>query len=300
MLPERIVKRIIGNLPKKVTIVVYSSNAMLEFIKKIATLSNSIEYEFVSDVEKTTSLPAIGFKNTQIFFHTIPKHLELEAFLNTIRMISEIERPKSLDVEVITFVSNFCPNCRSVVEALNRVALKMGAKHHIIDISLYPEVAKKASVESVPTIFIGKMIFRGPIDELDAERWIRAEVEKDYYEYIVYKLEKGEIDDLKSITSEVETIAELIAHRSFLVRLGAMALLEEIHKKEGKINKRAKEEIIRLLEHEDERIREDAAMMLGIVGEKEDISILESMLKDAKIAESAREAIENIKMRYGG
>lgn len=292
-------KRFIGNLPKKVTIVVYSSSAMLEFVKKIAMLSNSIEYEFVSDVEKTTSLPAITFKNTRIFFHTIPKHLELEAFLNTIKMVSEIDEPKSLDVEVITFISNFCPNCRTAVEAVNRVALKMGVKHHIIDASLYSEVAKKANVESVPTIFIGKMVFRCAMDEMEVERWIRIEIEKDYYEYIVYKLEKGEIDDLKSITSEVETIAELIAHRSFLVRLGAMALLEKIHKKEGKINRRAKEEIIRLLGHEDERIREDAAMMLGIVGEKEDISILESMLSDAKIAESVREAIENIRMRYG-
>lgn len=296
------VSRILRDLSKKVRIRVYSDIGMLEFVKKLAGMSGLIEYEFVEERENTMNLPGIEIVGTEIFFHMIPQHSELESFLLAIKLASDARG--SVDVmkplKAITFVSSFCPNCRSAVDVVNRVAIKFGLTHHVIGVSHFPELAEKSGVYGVPTVvFVGKIVVRGAFTEHEFEKWIMGEIEGDYYEFIAYKLERGEIEDLKDLVDKTETLAELMAHENFFVRLGAMAMLEKLAKGGTKISREAKEEIKRLLKHEDSRIREDAIMMLGILGDKEDLRILESLAGDESLGDSAREAIEMIRERYG-
>ncbi|MEM0022187.1 MAG: thioredoxin family protein [Archaeoglobaceae archaeon] len=299
MLQEKTVAKVVGHLPKKVLLKVYSDKGMLEFVKKLATLSDSIEYEFLSEKESTTNLPGIEIANVGIFFHLIPQHSELESFLLAIKLASEAESTTRGSMEIVTFVSSFCQNCRIAVDAVNKVAIKLGLKHHIIDVSQFPDIAEKYGIYGVPTVFAGKIVLRRVFTDQDFETWIRGAMEGDYYEFIAYKLEIGEIEDLGELIDKTETLAELMAHENFFVRLGAMALLERLAKNGAKISREAREEIKRLLKHEDSRIREDAVMMLGIVGDKEDLCVLESLTSDESVGESAKEAIQMIRERYG-
>ncbi|MEM0202769.1 MAG: thioredoxin family protein [Archaeoglobaceae archaeon] len=299
MLPEKTVAKVVGRLPRKILLKVYSDKKMLEFVKELATLSDSIEYEFLSEKERTTNLPGIEIANAGIFFHMIPQHSELESFLLAIKLASEAESRAKGSLEIITFVSSFCQNCRIAVDAVNKVAIKLGLTHHIIDISQFPEIAEKYGVYGVPTVFAGRIVLRRAFTDRDFEKWVTGAMEGDYYEFIAYKLEVGEIEDLGDLIDKTETLAELMAHENFFVRLGAMALLERLAKNGAKISREAREEIKRLLKHEDSRIREDAVMMLGIVGDKEDLCILESLTSDESVGESAREAIQMIRERYG-
>lgn len=299
MVSEKTVAKIIGHLPRKVLLRVYSDVKMLELVKKLANMSDSIEYEFLENKERTMNLPGIEIVNSNVFFHMIPQHSEIESFLLAIRLASESEtRPKG-SLKITTFVSSFCPNCRSAVDAVNRVAIKLGLTHHIVDVSQFPDTAEKYGVSGVPTVFAGKMVLRRAFTEQEFEKWITDAIEGDYYDFIAYKLEIGEIEDLSELVDKTETLVELMAHRSFLVRLGAMALLEKISKNGTKISREAREEIKRLLKHEDPRIREDAVMMLGILGDKEDLHVLESLASDESVGESAREAIQTIREKYG-
>lgn len=297
MLPEKTVAKVIGKLPRRVLLRVYSDRKMLEFVKKLANLSDSIEYEFLEKEEPTMNLPGIEIANAGIFFHMTPQHSELESFLLAIKLASTAE-VRNGSARVLTFVSSFCQNCRAAVDAVNKVAIKLGLTHHVIDVSQFPEKAEKFGVSSVPTVFADKIVLRRAFTEKEFEEWIRDAMKGDYYDYIAYKLELGEIEDLKELVDKAETLAELMAHRSFMVRLGAMALLERLSKN-SKISRGAIEEIKRLLKHEDPRIREDAAMMLGILGDREDIQALESLVGDDRVGESAREAIQMIREKYG-
>ncbi|MEM0351141.1 MAG: thioredoxin family protein [Archaeoglobaceae archaeon] len=299
MLTEKIVKRAIGNLSRKIHLKVYGDQKMLEFVKRLSEII-PVDYEFETEFEKEMNLPAIELKGYNLFFHAIPQYSELESFLLAIKMALEFDKKlEEKRAKVITFVSPICPNCKFLLDSMNRIALKLGLEHHVVDVTIFPETAEKAGVQGVPTVFVDKMVFRGALNERGLERLIKLGLEGDYYEYMVHKLERGEIDDLKILVDKTETIVELIAHENFFVRLGAMALIENLQKNGKKISRKAKEKIIRLLEHEDRRIKEDAIMMLGIVGEKEDLNLLENYLMDVNLSESAKEAIEMIREKYG-
>ena len=60
-----------------------------------------------------------------------------------------------------------------------------------------------------------------------------------------------------------------------------------------------KEDIRKLLKHKDDRIREDVAMLLGEIGDEEDINYLKELMNDKNknVVEAATEAIEKIKLR---
>lgn len=299
MFPEKTVAKLIGHLPRRVLLRVYSDTKMLEFVKKLTSISDSIEYEFLDENERTMNLPGIEIVNANIFFHALPQYSELESFLLAIKLASNAEIKVKTSLKVVTFVSSFCQNCRTAVDAVNKVAVKLGLTHHIIDVFHFPEMAEKYAISGVPTVFAGKIVLRSVFTEEEFEKWIRDAMEGDYYDFIAYKLSVGEIEDLNELIDKTETLAELIAHESFLVRLGAMALLEKLSKKGVKISREAREEIKRHLKHEDPRIREDAIMMLGILGDKDDLHVLENLTSDERIGESAKEAIQMIKERYG-
>jgi thiol-disulfide isomerase/thioredoxin len=298
MLTEKLVKRVVGELPKKVPIKVYHDHKMLDFIKNLSQMI-PMDYEFESENEKELNLPAIEIKGANLFFHTVPRHSDLESFLLALKMSSELEgNLKKSEVKILTFISPLCPNCKQTVDSLNRIAIKHGFEHHILDVTLFPEIAEMKGVYGVPTIIVNKIIIRSALGERYLEKLILSSLKGNYYDYVVHKLERGEIDDLK-ILEETEIFAELIAHENFFIRLGAMALIESILKNGGKISKKAKEKIIDMLNHNDGRIREDAIMMLGLIGDKEDISLIERFLGDSNLSEPAKEAIEMIRDRYG-
>ena len=303
MLPS-FARKIIKQVDHDVFFKVYQSAEMLKFVEELANLNSRIQYEYTRRPDPKLGLSAIEFENFSIYFHSIPRYTELESFIATIKMVSRVKRYKNLNVRILSFVSQFCPNCRTLVDVLNKVCIKLGSEHHIVDVNLFMNYARIYNIKSVPTTLIGDFRFIGALTEAEAEMWIENWYKGDYYQYIAEKLRYGEIELVKKIVKKrnlSKIIAELIAHREFIVRLGAMAIIESFQKEGIKIAKQAKEVIIRLLKHDDERIREDAAMILGIIGNREDIKyLIELVKKGGRVGISAREAIENIRGKKDG
>lgn len=305
MIPKSLVSRFLEKLEKKVEITVYESKEMLEFVRELAELGDKISVNFVSKPEKTLGIPAIQINGKEIYFHAIPKHTELESFLTALKLVSKNKRDLNFNCEVLTFVSQFCPNCRMTADSINAIASRSYVKHHIIDVSMFPDFAEKFDIKSVPTAIIGEFRFVGAMNEDEAKFWIEKISEGDYIEYFTEKLQNGDIEEVKRIVIKkpelAKVLAKLMSHREFMIRLGSMAAIEALWKIDPKIVLSAKDEIIKLLKHNDERIREDAAMMLGIIGDTSDIEHLENAAKEGgRVSDSAEEAIGKIRRREDG
>ncbi len=207
------------------------------------------------------------------------------------------------EIRIITFVAPICPNCKATVDSINTLARKYAIEHHVVDATMFHDFAEKHGVMSVPTAFIGKMRFVGALTLSKAEKLIRDAINGDYRDYLVEKLMKGEIEDVKAIVVEEklgELLGELMGHEEFMVRLGAMATAEALEGEE-EVVEGVKKAVRKLLTHEDARIREDAAMMLGMLGSEEDVRELENLISEGgRVADSAREAVEEIRRRHNG
>jgi len=81
-----------------------------------------------------------------------------------------------------------------------------------------------------------------------------------------------------------------------------MMILEEIFEKDPEKVKAVKEKILETLKKGDPTAVQDAAYILGKIGSKEDIPLLEELLdsENEDIREAVEEAIEEILEREGG
>ncbi len=301
MIPKSLAQRFLKDLKKDVEIRVYRSKDMLRFAEELSKLSERICVEFYDHLEPKLNLPAISVGN--VFFHTIPMHNELESFLFALK-IANSKRIYDYRCDIITFVSQFCPNCRITVDSINRIAMESLIEHHVVDVVMFPDLASKYDVRSVPTTIIGDFRIEGAMDLRDVKSWIEVSLNNDYSTYFADKLMNGELDLVKrTVLSNPrlsKVLGELMAHREFIVRLGAMAAIESLWKINPDIVSSAKGEIRSLLRHRDVRIREDAAMMLGMIGNIDDLIFLEEFEDDKDIGEVVREAIKMIRRKERG
>lgn len=301
MLPLNLVKNFLKDLKREITLTVFASKELYEFAKEISEVNSQIRCVFVDYPEDRLKLPAIKLDKSLIFFHGLPQHSELQSFLFALKLIAEdVKVCSDADLVVITFTSPFCPNCQATVDAINRLSQKYCLEHHIVDVNMFPEFASSFEITSVPTVILDEMVFKGAMKEDELEKWIKLAINKDYYEYLADKLVNGEIEEVIKFADKEnigKELGKLMAHREFMVRLGAMAALEALQEK-TEIVEEARKEIIELLQHEDERIREDAAMMLGIIGKEKDIKNLNELIEEGgRVGDSAKEAIRDIRKR---
>jgi len=265
--------------------------------KKFEDFLKSLNVKYRIREEKLQIRPALILRknNCEIVYHAIPAGNELEPFLKTLEILSE-SKCKGINGEIMIFITPTCPICANVVEIVNKVAISKGFKSIIVDATMFPDLAQKFEITAVPTVIIdGKMKLVGYISEEDLINLIS----KSYKDYIIKLLKEGRIENVKDLTKSVEVakiLAELLAFPDFMVRLGAMIILEQL---DPNFIRDVKEDIRKLLKHKDDRIREDVAMLLGEIGEEEDISYLEELMNDENknVVEAAMEAVEKIKMR---
>jgi predicted nucleotidyltransferase len=201
-----------------------------------------------------------------------------------------------VDAEVKVFIAPLCPVCPYVVEEICSLPIK---KVEIIDVADYPEIAKEYDIMATPTVVIGRIKLVGRVKGDEVLEWIRRGFDKK--EYFAKLLREGSAEDVVREVKkdgDVDILVDLLTYRDFMVRLGAMVALEEIARENVDLIRNVKNRIRRLLRHEDKRIRQDVAMLLGSIGDEEDKEFLEELLKEeGEIRESAIEAIKEIDKR---
>lgn len=176
-------KEVFKRIDKEIKIVNFISETneksieLKNFLEELAPTSDKIVIEnidFDNNKEKVAEfnvdkLPAMAFVNsngeqTGGKFYGIPGGHEINSFiitllntagvgkefdLGTLERISKIDK----DVNLKVFVTLACHHCPDVVVATQMMALKNEKiSAHMIDIALFPELAEKYGVKSVPTV----------------------------------------------------------------------------------------------------------------------------------------------------
>jgi HEAT repeat protein len=103
---------------------------------------------------------------------------------------------------------------------------------------------------------------------------------------------------LKQDRSLYRFIADMLGDENLRVRLGAMALVEELVAGHREELGAAVQGIIELLKHENPTIRGDAASVLGIIKDPSAIDALRACLHDVHpgVREVARDALSEIEL----
>ncbi|MCS7122199.1 MAG: HEAT repeat domain-containing protein [Archaeoglobaceae archaeon] len=283
MFSEILAKKFLENLECKIKLKVHGRE-FLYFAKKLSSISRKIEYEFVGENDK-----AIEIDDFKIFFHFQPRGLEFQVFLSVLKICCIFKKLESRECKVFLYI-NECPACAVVVESVAKACIKSGSELHIFrDFGTVPR-----------TIFCDLEIL-GILSEREAEKWIFVASEEIYEEYIIEKLREGDLDEVLDFVKKKKlgrVLANLTSHKEFFVRLGAMAALEALSNDE-EVVRDAKDVLLELLKCSDEKVKEDLVMMLGIIGDKEDICYLREIAKvGGSVGEAAEEALEKIMRKW--
>lgn len=113
-------------------------------------------------------------------------------------------------------------------------------------------------------------------------------------------MEKGFLDNIIDMFKHDNTlyalIGELVQDERIRVRIGITALMEELKNQNAGNLSKAVPNILPLLDHKDPMLRGDAANLLGIIGDRSAIPLLEKVLSDENqdVRLLAKEAIEEI------
>ncbi len=281
-----------------------------DFAKILSESNDKISYR-VEDREGLIAKPAMVLRKNgreNIIYHAIPLREELEPFLKTLIMLSkgfELEEVRDLSAEIMVFVMPICPHCAKVVETVNSFAVaNPKIKSIVIDASRFSDLMQKFDITSAPTTIInGEIKLTGYISKDELIEWLKRASGDYKRDYLVTLLNERRLDEIKEMIEknpeDIRILAELLGHEEFLVRFGAMVVIEQIAKERPDVIKLAKDVIRNLLKHEDFRIREDVAMLLGSIGDESDVKFLEELLEEEKkeVKDSAMEAIEEIRSK---
>jgi len=124
---------------------------------------------------------------------------------------------------------------------------------------------------------------------------------------LVEYMGRGFLDNIAALfrqePSLCRLIPDLLGQESLHVRLGTVALVEELVTSHGEAVRAAVPGLVELLKHENPTIRGDAASVLGTIGDPSAITGLEAGMTDAHpgVREAVQDALSEIAgKRQGG
>lgn len=264
-------------------------------------------------------LPAIGIGDS-ITIHGVPIGTELAPFLDALsgrhegyalsgadrRRLERVDLPALLRL----FVTPQCGFCPGVVRQLLALASASRSIHLVIvDGTLFPEVARSEKIQSVPTLILDTMFrWTGSVklQELLAVIESRDPVTLGSSS-LENMLKQGEASRLAGLMLQQETIfpalIDLLAHRKWPVRLGAMVAMEEIAERRPELARTVAGPLWQKFEAAEEQAKGDILHVLGEIADRRYVSALLRVRDGAygkEITEAAKEALEKIAEREGG
>ena len=258
--------------------------------------------------------PAIQVGRT-LRYHGIPLGTELEPFLEALsdsherganlpepiqNRLKELRLPAMLRL----FVSQQCPFCPTTVRQITPL-LSMNEFVHltIVDCTLFPEVAQSNRIQSVPTLLLEEefrwtgslrleevlevMTNRDPakLGSLSLERMLR---EGNAAKVAEMMLDSGEI---------FPAFLDLLVHRKWPVRLGAMVVMEEIANRDPQLAAQVIDPRWERFDHVEDSVKGDIVYVLGESGGHKVVPRVQRILAGEyhpDVKEAAKETIEKI------
>jgi hypothetical protein len=246
------------------------------------------------------------------FYQAVPEGPEWGPFLSLVKILAGESPPLSsstlailknfqgpLDLTVL--ITPTCPFCPRMVELIHRLAAACSnIRTRVVDILLFPEWAERYRPKAAPTTLLGpEVILTGIHSEGDLAEWL-ARISSGDFLLRLYRndlLEKRLPEALERLRLHPENLplaARLLEAEEFGIKLGAMALFEELIDAESGLQGEILEALAPLLKGSSEQVMGDAAFLIGRTKAPQKRAVLEGLLNhpNPEIAEIAREGLD--------
>lgn len=237
-------------------------------------------------------------------YHAVPRGSELDPFLelmagqaNGTLSLPEAVRGTLEKLEwpanIVIYVAPTCPFCPEVVRQVQVLPVGNEKIHvSIIDAMLFPELAQRDRVRSVPTIILddefrwsGSIVLQELVNAL-----MHRDPDKLSAQELLSIIKDGNAEHLAKMMLHKAVIFsgffELLRHPNWSERLGAMVVLEQIAEEDSRLAQSACPHLLHYLKTAEDPVRGDLIYLLGSVGCKEAVTCLEGLLQTEESAES--------------
>lgn len=287
------------------------------FLDELRSLAPGIRVAM--DDETESGLPGLAILEN-LLFQAIPAGYELMPFLDLLRAgiaARQGNAPEGLSEEprlewpaaIRVYVAPQCPHCPRAVGLIGPLALEdPRIVVTIIDGTLFPELAARDGIRSAPTTLLDEAFRWTGIPPMNELR--RALVERDpsqlSAESLTRMLKDGEAERLAAMMADCGRMfsgfQRLLDHPEWSVRLGAVVVVEELAEKSMELARMHVEPVWERFTGLERPIQGDVIYLSGLVGPREWIPRLETLLRDEPsedMREVLGEAIEAILSRQG-
>lgn len=288
--------------------------ALSAFFQELKSIEGFFEQSdrFLDLLEESPFLAFSGTGPARNYYKALPIGLEWAPFLSLIHSLGSGTHSLTSDSEQIirnlrhpvtlrVLITPSCPFCAQVVGLVNQFAV-VGPmiSTWIIDLELFPEYVQRYHPKAAPTTILEEEVFlTGQVKEKELADWL-AKLDSPGYLVQLYHndlLEKRMDQSLKRLKAhpqDLPVIAGLIRDEAFSVKLGSMALFEQLSDEVPELHGALFEALSPLLDDSSEQVVGDAAYLIGFLDDQRKAQRLEALLSHAnqEIVEIAREGLK--------
>lgn len=246
-------------------------------------------------------------------YRALPSGNELAPFLEALKAVSgndwsgaaspdlSLLAENRLPASLMLYIAPSCTYCPQVVQRLlplpladNRLELT------IVDGRLFPEAAAADGIQAVPTLLLdGQFRWTGPIPLEEVVEIINTRAPASLgASSLATIIKAGQAQDLATMMLKAGSIFpafyDLLTHREWSLRLGAMVALETIAAQSRPLATEMLNPLWELFETASDQIKGDILYMFGEIGDRRAAAWLQVVLStdfDVEVKEAAEEAL---------
>lgn len=246
------------------------------------------------------------------FYQALPEGPEGPPFLTLVKILAgeqpgldpatrAVLRDFQAPLAITVLITPSCPFCPRMVEMAHKLAAAgANIRTRVVDTLLFPEWAKRYRPKAAPTTILGEEVFlTGIQSEADLTQWLGRLSSADFLTRLYRNdlLEKRLVEAgerLRRHPDHLLPAARLLTAEEFGVKLGAMALFEEIIETDPGLQGRILEALTPLLHGTSDQVAGDAAFLITRIQDPRKRALLEGLFNhpNPEIVEIAREGLE--------
>jgi hypothetical protein len=263
------------------------------------------------------AVPAIQIHNG-LRYQAIPSGTEIGPFIEALQLkasgTARIKRATQarlakidLPTHLVIYVSPQCKFCPGAVhQLLPLLTLNDNIRLTVVDALHFPELAEKDSIQSVPTLILEDQFRWTGTFQIDEIVEVMANRDPSFLgpvslEMMLKEGKAGQLADMMLAKVEIfPAFYALLIHSKWPVRLGAMVVMDELIEKNPDLAVQTQDYLLRSFNDVADTVKGDLLYMLGEMGRRQSIALLQSVLADkynAEVKEAAREALQKVKSR---
>ncbi len=287
-----------------------------EFCDRLREAAPSVRIK-KEDADEDSEYPAIVVSD-RLQYRAVPSGKELEPFLEALKLSSgnngengELKKKLSglsMAASFEVFISPQCPYCPLTVGTLAPMALANGlVRVAVIDAAMFPELARKRDVRSVPSTFLDDAFsWTGAVDSDEVVEVVKnrdpSQLSAESLKNMIHGGMARKVAEMMDRKGEVfPSFLDLLFHEKWTVRLGAMVAVEELAEMDRNVASKLVDPIWEAYGGAQPAVRGDLLYILGEVGGHGAIPRLNSVIEGddgPEVKEAAREAVETIRDRF--